>query len=165
MKFQNFTTLLLAVLISSHMHAQTADTITAFSGIHLTNEDASVLIPLHEKITVKTGEENFKGTLDAIGQDHITIDGNVIQRGEIAVIKYIPAKKRRHRNAFLLSAPISFAGAIGFGFWYLGSGGEWTNLTATALLIYSPIGLITGTILSQKDKFRMSRGWQVQLIE
>ena len=162
MIFNKFALSILTIVFISNVHAQTSDTTELFSGINLTNDEESFLIPVKEKITVKTNTSKFKGILDSVNQDHLFINGSAIVKSEIEIIKFIPIKKR---NTFLLSAPISFAGAIGFGFWYLGSGGEWTNKAGTALLIYTPVGLVTGLVLSVKQKFKLNGEWSLTILE
>lgn len=160
-----FALTILTIVLTSNAIAQTSDTTDSFSGINLTNVEKSFLIPVKEKITVKTNTSKFKGILDSVNQDYLFLNGNAIMKSEIEVIKFIPVEKRKVRNAFLLSAPFSFAGAIGFGFWYLGPGEEWTNMTSIALLIYTPVGLVTGLILSKKQKFKLNGDWSLTILE
>ncbi len=165
MIYNKFALTILTIMVMSNVLAKTSDTTETFSGINLTNGDESVLIPVKEKMTVKTNTSKYKGILDSVNHDHLFINGNAIIKSQIEMIKFIPAEKSKLKNAFLLSAPSSFAGVIGFALWYYGIGGEWTGYQATALLIYTPIGLVTGVILSKKQKFRLKGEWSLTILE
>lgn len=148
-----------------NVNAQTTDSTNSFSGINLTSGKKSFLIPIEEKITVKTNTINITGLLESVDKDHLYVNGYTILKNEIEVIKYIPTKKRKIRNAFLLSAAASLAGVVGFGYWYWGSGEEWSAKAGGVLLVYTPVGLITGIILSKKQKFKLNGEWQLTILE
>ena len=154
---------LVILLISTKAAAQNITSIDSYC-LNLLRGNESVLIGPGERISGETINSKFKGKIDSIISDRLFIDGASILIDEVNSIKFLPTEKRKVRNAFLLSSPISFASAVGFGFWYLGSGGEWTNLTGIGMLIYAPIGIMIGTILSKKNKFIIIDGWEFKII-
>lgn len=165
MKTYAILIVLAILLISKTSFAQTADAANTFEGIKISKKKESFLIPVKEKLTVITKTGKFKGILDSVGIGKIYMNGQSIITSDIEKLKFIPQAKRGRRNAFLISAATSFVGAVGFVYWYLGSGGEWTNKLGTALLIYTPVGLLIGTVLSIKKEFKLKKGWEFTTIE
>ncbi len=73
-----FALTILTIVLTSNAIAQTSDTTDSFSGINLTNGEKSFLIPVKEKITVKTNTSKFKGILDSVNQDYLFLNGNAL---------------------------------------------------------------------------------------
>ncbi len=133
----------------------------SFEGIRLEKKDQFFSIPLGEKVVIKTEAKKHKGVLDSVSAGRIYIDGVGIQTLDIETIKFSSARKRKNGKLLLISAPVSFAGAVGFAYWYFGSGGEWTNFMTYPLLFYTPVGIIVGLIVLKKKKFKLKKGWDV----
>lgn len=137
---------------------------TIYNGLRIANNKDTIIVPIGGYISVKTPTNNYRGTLDSLGTNKFFIGAEAIQISEVLILKYIPSKKRKIGLGFLLSAPSSFVVGLGFGFWYLGSGGEWTNHTGIVFAAYAPMGLLTGTILLNKKKLKMDKGWDIAII-
>lgn len=152
-------------LVGENLYGQseTVEQIIPFEGIRLEKENKSAFLSIGGKIKLKTGSGKYKGILDTVQSDCLSVGINTIQLTEIEYVKFISPKKKKSAKIMLISAPVSFGVALGFGFWYLGTGGEWTNYTAIGFLSYVPIAILTGVILLKKKKYKLDKGWKLKV--